>query len=159
MDNISTIAICGIIVVLLYVIVLGLIFADLWSGIRKARKRDELRTSEAYKRTITKIAKYFNMVFALTLVDAAQIAVIFYLCYCYGYNIPMLPIFTFIGTAYVGFVEIKSITEPANIKQQKQQEDFKRLLMAVIQEKEHPEKIMEALQKLMNDATEKTTAT
>ena len=101
MDNISTIAICGIIVVLLYVIVLGLIFADLWSGIRKARKRDELRTSEAYKRTITKIAKYFNMVFALTLVDAAQIAVIFYLCYCYGYNIPMLPIFTFIGTAYV----------------------------------------------------------
>lgn len=159
MDNISTIAICGIIVVLLYVIVLGLIFADLWSGIRKARKRDELRTSEAYKRTITKIAKYFNMVFALTLVDAAQIAVIFYLCYCYGYNIPMLPIFTFIGTAYVGFVEIKSITEPANIKEQKQQEDFKRLLMAVIQEKEHPEKIVEALQKLMNDATEKTTAT
>lgn len=159
MDNISTIAICGIIVVLLYVIVLGLIFADLWSGIRKARKRDELRTSEAYKRTITKIAKYFNMVFALTLVDAAQIAVIFYLCYCYGYNIPMLPIFTFIGTAYVGFVEIKSITEPANIKERKQQEDFKRLLMAVIQEKEHPEKIVEALQKLMNDATEKTTAT
>lgn len=153
MDNISTIAICGIIVVLLYVIVLGLIFADLWSGIRKARKRDELRTSEAYKRTITKIAKYFNMVFALTLVDAAQIAVIFYLCYCYGYNIPMLPIFTFIGTAYVGFVEIKSITEPANIKERKQQEDFKRLLMAVIQEKEHPEKIVEALQKLMNDAT------
>ena len=159
MDNISTIAICGIIVVLLYVIVLGLIFADLWSGIRKARKRDELRTSEAYKRTITKIAKYFNMVFALTLVDAAQIAVIFYLCYCYGYNIPMLPIFTFIGTTYVGFVEIKSITEPANIKERKQQEDFKRLLMAVIQEKEHPEKIVEALQKLMNDATEKTTAT
>ena len=159
MDNISTIAICGIIVVLLYVIVLGLIFADLWSGIRKARKRDELRTSEAYKRTITKIAKYFNMVFALTLVDAAQIAVIFYLCYCYGYNIPMLPIFTFIGTAYVGFVEIKSITEPANIKERKQQEDFKRLLMAVMQEKEHPERIVEALQKLMNDATEKTTAT
>lgn len=159
MDNISTIAICGIIVVLLYVIVLGLIFADLWSGIRKARKREELRTSEAYKRTITKIAKYFNMVFALTLVDAAQIAVIFYLCYCYGYNIPMLPIFTFIGTAYVGFVEIKSITEPANIKEQKQQEDFKRLLMAVIQEKEHPERIVEALQKLMSDAMEKTTAT
>lgn len=159
MDNISTIAICGIIVVLLYVIVLGLIFADLWSGIRKARKREELRTSEAYKRTITKIAKYFNMVFALTLVDAAQIAVIFYLCYCYGYNIPMLPIFTFIGTAYVGFVEIKSITEPANIKERKQQEDFKRLLMAVVQEKEHPERIVEALQKLMSDAVEKTTAT
>ena len=96
--RITTLIIAGTIVLLLYVVTLGLIFLDLWAGVRKAKQRGEMRTSEAYKRTIEKVSKYFNMLFAMTLVDCVQIALLFFLYREYGYDIPMLPVFSFLGT-------------------------------------------------------------
>ena len=84
MDREITVILCGILVLFLYIIVLGLIFTDLWAGVRKAKKRGEFRTSEGYKRTIDKISKYFNMMLALTFVDAGFITSIFFInivCY------------------------------------------------------------------------------
>ena len=145
-DRILTVIFCGAIVLLLYVLTLGFIFSDLWAGVRKAKQRGEMRISQAYKRTIEKINKYFNMLIVLTMVDGMMVALLFFLYYFYGYDIPMLPLFTFFGTCYVGFVEVTSITEPADIKEKKQQDDFKRMVMKLIAEdKSFRERILDVL--------------
>lgn len=144
--RITTLIIVGAIVLLLYIVTLGLIFLDLWAGVRKAKQRGEMRTSEAYKRTIEKVSKYFNMLFAMTLVDFVQIALLFFLYREYGYDIPMLPVFSFFGTAYIAFVEVTSIMEPSNVKEKKQQEDFVRLVTKLATEnKDFKDKILDVL--------------
>ena len=144
--RITTLIIAGTIVLLLYVVTLGLIFLDLWAGVRKAKQRGEMRTSEAYKRTIEKVSKYFNMLFAMTLVDCVQIALLFFLYREYGYDIPMLPVFSFLGTGYIAFVEVTSIMEPSNVKEKKQQEDFGRLVTKLVAEnKDFKDKILDVM--------------
>lgn len=150
MDRITNIMICGGLVLLFYTTVLSLIFCDLWAGIRKAKKRGEYRTSEGYKRTISKIAKYYNMLLALTAVDIVQISLLFYLHIGYGYDIPMVPWFTLVGTIYIAFVEMKSIEEPANLKELKQQEDFKRMMVSLAKDYGHPEKMVIDIINAMN---------
>lgn len=150
MDRITNIMICGGLVLLFYTTVLSLIFCDLWAGIRKAKKRGEYRTSEGYKRTISKIAKYYNMLLALTAVDIVQISLLFYLHIGYGYDIPMVPWFTLVGTIYIAFVELKSIEEPANLKELKQQEDFKRMMVSLAKDYGHPEEMVIDIINAMN---------
>ncbi len=137
----------GGLMLLCYVIILGLIFCDLRAGIRKAKKRGEYRTSDGYKRTIEKISKYFNMTFALSLIDVVQIALIFFLYHFYKVDIFMVPWFTLIALGYVGFVEIKSIWEPSNIKEKKQQEDYRRALLALIREYGGIDKVLQSMTK------------
>lgn len=133
-ERIGTLIVCGFVILLFYIVALGLIFADLWAGVRKAKQRGEYRTSEGLKKTVGKINKYFAMHFAMTMVDAVQISLLYMLYHEYGHDIPMLPVFTGIGVLYEAFVEIKSITEPADIKEKKQQDDFKRLLQQALAE-------------------------
>jgi len=144
--RIGTLIVCGFVILIFYVVALGLIFADLWTGIRKAKQRGEFRTSEGYKKTVGKINKYFAMHFAMTLVDAVQISLLYLLYHEYGYDIPMLPVFTFIGVLYEAYVEIKSITEPADIKERKQQDDFKRLLKQALSEGNLRERVIGMLE-------------
>ena len=99
----------GAFMLLCYVIILGLIFCDLRSGVRKAKQRGEYRDSAGYKRTIDKIARYFNMTFALSLIDVVQIALIFFLYYFYQVDLFMVPWFTLIALGYVAWVEVHSI--------------------------------------------------
>lgn len=144
--RIMTLIFCAAVVLLFYVVVLGLIFSDLWAGVRKAKQRNEMRISEAYRRTIAKISQYFNMLFALTLVDVVQLTLIFFLYWFYGIDVVMFPWFTFLGATYVGFVEVKSIGEPSNVKEKKQQEDFKRLLLELAKNEDMREKVINLLQ-------------
>lgn len=144
--RIGTLIICGFVVLLFYIVALGLIFADLWAGVRKAKQRGEYRTSEGYKKTVGKINKYFSMHFAMTLVDAVQISLLYLLYHEYGYDIPMLPLFTLIGVLYEAFVEIRSITEPADIKERKQQDDFKRLLQQALSEGSLRERVIKVIE-------------
>lgn len=133
---------------LCYIIILGLIFCDLQAGIRKAKKRGEVRTSDGYKRTIAKIAQYFNMTFALSLIDVAQLCMLLFLYHFYQRDIIMIPWFTLLALGYVGFVEVKSIWEPADIKEKKQQQDYRRAIMALIGEYGGIDKVLE---KIMED--------
>lgn len=145
MERTTTLIICGAIMLLLYIIVLGLIFTDLWAGIRKAKQRGEYRTSEGYKKTIDKIGRYFNMTFAMSLIDIAQLALLYFLHYSYQVDIWMAPWFTIIAVGYVAWVEVHSIWEPADIKEQKQQQEYKRALTMLVKEYGSPEKIIESL--------------
>ena len=144
--RVLTLIFCAAVVLLFYIVVLGLIFSDLWAGVRKAKRRNEMRISEAYRRTIAKISQYFNMLFALTLVDVVQLALIFFLYWFYKIDLIMFPWFTFLGTTYVGYVEVTSIGEPSDVKEKKQQEDFKRLLLELAKNKDMRDKIINLLQ-------------
>ena len=55
-----------------YVLVLCAVVADLASGLRKARRRGEARRSKALRRTVEKLATYYNVLAALTVIDAMQ---------------------------------------------------------------------------------------
>lgn len=130
---------------LCYIIILGLIFCDLKAGIRKAKKRGEISTSDGYKRTIAKIAQYFNMTFALSLIDVVQLCMLLFLYHFYQRDIIMIPWFTLLALGYVGFVEVKSIWEPADIKEKKQQQDYRRAIMALIREYGGIDKVLEVI--------------
>lgn len=136
---------CCSIMLLMYIAILALILADLWAGVRKAKKRGEYRTSDGYKRTIDKIARYYNMTFAMSLIDVVQVAIIFFLYYFYEVDIWMIPWFTLFATGYVAWVEVHSIWEPADIKEKKQQKDYTKALLAVIEQYGGAEKVIEML--------------
>lgn len=101
----------------LYILVLLMVAADLWSGLRKAKKNNIVRSSYGFRRTVEKIKEYYNAMTALTIIDAMQVSVIWYLETYYQYSIPMFPFVTLLGAIGLSFIEIKSIYEKAEDKQ------------------------------------------
>lgn len=100
----------------IYMLVLFAILADLWSGVRKAKRNGIVRSSYGFKRTVDKIARYYNVMLALTIVDAMQMSSIWYLEQYYDYVYPMFPFITLLGAIGVCLIEIKSIYEKAEDK-------------------------------------------
>jgi predicted secreted protein len=105
-----------IMLALIYVMILAVIFLDLWAGIRKAKARGEYRSSYGLRKTVDKISKYFNMIFVVTAIDAVQMLAVYMLNQQAQYNLPLIPIFTFVGAIFVGFIELKSIYENSEAK-------------------------------------------
>lgn len=101
----------------IYTLVLVVIFLDLWAGVRKAKARGEYRSSYGYRKTVDKIGRYFNMIFVITAIDAVQMLAVWQLNQQTTYNLPILPILTFIGAIFVGFIELKSIYENSEEKE------------------------------------------
>ena len=94
----------------IYLMVLLAIMADLWSGVRKAKKNGIARSSYGFKRTIDKIARYYNVMLALTVIDAMQMGSLWYLEKYYSYHWPIFPIVTLVGAmvfVYNGSVFVK----------------------------------------------------
>lgn len=100
----------------IYMMLLLAILADLWSGIRKARKNGIARSSYGLKRTVDKMARYYNLLLALSVIDAMQMVSLWYLESFYGYKIPIFPFITLIGAIGLSFIEIISIFEKAEDK-------------------------------------------
>lgn len=99
-----------------YILVFLAMMADLWSGVRKAKQRGDRRTSYGYQRTVAKASRYYNMMIALTVIDAMQIVGVWYLSTFYNWTIPIFPIVTLIGAVGIGLIEIRSIYEKAEDK-------------------------------------------
>ena len=133
----------------IYIAVLGLIGSDLCSGLRKAKKRKELCSTYGLKKTVEKIAKYYNMLFAVTLVDCIHMAVVWYLDTYYGYSWPMIPILTAVGAIFIGVIEIKSIYEKAEDKVQF--EHAGQLAGRIIANKDDIKEIVKAVADYMNE--------
>lgn len=77
---------------------------DLISGWRKARERGEARTSYGLRRTVTKTVLYYAMMLFAFMLD------------CIGTFFYPLPYVTFIASAFLIFIEGKSILEKAHDK-------------------------------------------
>lgn len=100
----------------IYFMVLLAILADLWSGVRKAKQNGVARSSYGFKRTVDKIARYYNVMLALTVVDAMQMASLWYLEQYNDWSIPIFPFVTLAGAIGICLIEIKSIYEKAEDK-------------------------------------------
>ena len=138
---------------MLFGIYLGLflmILADLWSGVRKAKRRGEMRSSYGYKRTIDKIARYYNALIALTVIDAMQMAGIWYLTCYYGWTVPIFPIVTLIGAIGMCAVEMKSIYEKADEKVKSDYKEVAALAVEIAKHKTEPNEIAQAVVEYIN---------
>jgi len=134
-----------------YILVFFAIIADLFSGIRKARKRHEERTSYGLRRTVEKMAKYYNLMFALTVIDLMQMSGLWYLATFYDMSYPLFPIVSFIGAIGLGMVEIKSIFEKAEDKTRKDAEQIVKLIGDIAGNSHDYSKIAEAVVAIMKE--------
>lgn len=123
---------------------------DLWAGIRKAKQREERITSDGWKRTVDKVARYYNALLALTVVDCMQMGGVWYLDGYYGYHIPIFPFITLIGAIGVGIIEIKSIYEKADEKEKKGYNQIAALAVEIARHKSDPAEIAAAVVEYMN---------
>lgn len=137
--------------VLILIAPLFLIGFDFWSGIRKARLRGEEITSDGWKRTVYKIARYYNMLLALLVVDALQIGSFYYLNTFEGWSMPLFPWFTLCGMLFISAIEIKSIAEPATAKERKEMKKVALLGKAIAEHKTKPEEIAEVIIEYINE--------
>jgi hypothetical protein len=128
-----------IILSIIYFAVLAVIFLDLWSGIRKAKKRKEYRSSYGLRRTVDKISRYFNMLFVITIIDAIQMLAIWQLNGQTSYTLPTIPILTFVGAIFVGFIELKSIYESNDQKERAKINEVAKIAGKVIKERDTQE--------------------
>lgn len=136
--------------VLLLITPLVFIGLDYWSGIRKARKRGEPIISDKMKNTIYKISRYYNAILALMVVDAIQITAFIFLFLFNGWSAWTFPAFTLGAVLFVAAVEIKSICEPADVKEKKEMKDVAVLAKAIAEHKSDPKEIAEAIAKYLN---------
>lgn len=132
-----------------------MILADLWSGVRKAKLRGEVRSSYGYKKTIDKIARYYNALIALTVIDAMQMGGIWYLDNYYGWTIPIFPVVTLLGALGMSLVEIKSIYEKADEKVKGDYKEVALLASEIAKHKTDPTEIAQAVVEYMNKGVKK----
>ncbi len=137
----------------IYMLVLFAILADLWSGVRKAKKNGIARSSYGFKRTVDKIARYYNVMLALTVIDFMQMSSIWYLEQFYGYHIIMFPFITLLGAIGIGLIEVKSIYEKAEDKVRL--EDVTYLAGKIVANKTDISEIVKAVIEYMNKPEKK----
>lgn len=126
--SIRGIAIFAIIVALIYVWVFAVAMCDLRAGIRKAKQRGEYKSSKKMRRTIEKMTTYYNIMLAVSLVDALLVFALALM----RVNIPRIPYMTFVGGILIGIIEIKSIYEKAEDKQKADIQDALAILSQIL---------------------------
>ena len=114
-------------VVGIMVVPLLLIFLDFWAGIRKARARKERIRSDKMKRTVQKVARYYNAILAMVLMAAVQIAGFVFLHIFNHWTLFTFPLFTLIAVLFIAAIEIKSLCEPASEKERREVADVAEL--------------------------------
>lgn len=139
----------------MYILILIMIFVDFWSGIRKAKKNNILRSSYGFRRTVEKIKEYYNAMIALTIIDAMQVTAIWYLETYYKYEIPMFPFVTLVGAIGLSMIELKSIYEKAEDKQRFHEAGA--LITNIAKNKSDIEEIAKSVANYLNEQTDEKT--
>ena len=124
---------------------------DYWSGIRKAKKRGEKILSNKMKRTVDKVARYYNAILAMVVLDVIQISAFVFLHIYNDWSAYTFPLFTFIAVMFVAAIEIKSIIEPADAKERREMRDVAELAKAITAHKSDPKEIAEAIAEYLSD--------
>ena len=133
----------------IYILVLVMILADLWSGVRKAKRLGEVRTSYGYKRTVGKLAQYYNVLIALTIVDGMQMSSVWYFERYYGNSIWFFPFMTLGGALLLCLIEVKSIYEKAEDKVR--MDKAGQVVSKIILNREDKEEIAKTIHAYLND--------
>lgn len=133
------------------ILVVPLVFIalDFWAGIRKAKQRGEEITSDGWQRTVQKIAKYYNMLLAMLVIDAMQVVGLWYLNNYSEWDMPLFPWFVFLGVLFIGAIEVKSIIEPANDKEKRDMRKVLQLAGEIASHRADPDGIARAVVKYL----------
>lgn len=135
------------------VVVFFAMMVDLGSGLRKAKQRGEVRTSQALKRTITKFITYEgSMVIALgvdALIHMSRILQLFGLDIIYG-----APVITCFVGVFLLVVELISVREKADQKTKKEISDTAEVLAKLLQNDSLKEVLRVALEQQSNKKEE-----
>ena len=102
------------------------------------------------KRTVDKVSRYYNGIFAMMVLDVIQITMFVFLHLFNGWGAWTVPIFTFGSVCFVAAVEIKSIYEPADVKESREMKEVAELAKAIAAHKSDPKEIAEAIAKYLN---------
>ena len=108
---------CGVVVAVSYVAVIVAIVVDLRSGLLKARRLGQPRTSRGLRQTVDKAVRYLLMLISLTVIDALLIATAM-ACREYGWAVPLLPPLTVLGALALCAIETKSVIENTQDRRQ-----------------------------------------
>ena len=101
------------------------------------------------------MARYYNLLRALTVVDCMQMGGVWYLDGYYDYHITIFPVKTLIGAIGLGCIEVKSIFEKA---EDKVRSDYQQVLMLAGEIAKHrtdPEEIAKAVVDYINKGSGK----
>ena len=140
----------GVVVTIMIITPVVFIALDYWAGIRKAKKRGEAIRSDKMKSTVEKISKYYNCIFAMMVLDAIQISGFVYLHLYQGWSAWTFPLFTLLSVMFVAGVEIKSIYEPADVKEQRDMQEVAMLAKAIAAHRNEPEEIAAAVMRYLS---------
>lgn len=128
---------------------------DFWSGIRKSRKRGIQIYSDKMKHTVNKIARYYNAILAMMVVDSIQICAFIFLWRFNDWSLYTFPAFTLVAVCFVAAIEIKSICEPADAKERKELKEVTELAQAIANHKNDPKQLAKDIANYLRDDTEK----
>ena len=117
-----------------YVMVLFAVVADLVSGLRKAKLRVEALCRKALRRTVDILCRYYNALFAMSVIDVMQMAAVAYMSVIGAARLPMLPVFTLFGAICIAIIEVKSIYEKASDKEKSDAEEAAHKLLRLVRE-------------------------
>lgn len=138
-------------VVLLLFTPLTFIGLDYWSGIRKAKKNGIPIYSDKMKRTVDKISRYYNAILAMMVVDVIQITGFIFLYMFNGWSAYTFPVFTLGSVLFIAAIEIKSIYEPADVKESREMREVTALAKAIAEHRSDPKEIAEAIAEYLNN--------
>ncbi|WP_373800020.1 hypothetical protein, partial [Bacteroides heparinolyticus] len=106
------------------------------------------------KKTIDKIARYYNALLALTVIDMMQMGGVWYLDCYYDYHLPIFPVVTLFGALGISLVELKSIYEKANEKVRNEYKEVAALAAEIAKNRTEPAEIAQAIIEYMNKGKE-----
>lgn len=134
-----------IVVGILWCAVLLSMIIDFYFGIRKAKQIGEVRSSEGYKRSVSKFNQYFGMLLYAFIFDA-----IVPISYFFEFPISAIPVVSLLATVALVFTEAKSVHEKADEKQRR------KVNASFIQVLELLEKKDDVLQELLSNYKKQT---
>lgn len=123
---------------------------DFWAGIRKAKQRKEKIVSDGWQRTVAKIARYYNALLALMIIDAMQMTGVWYMETYYNVSFPLFPFVTLLGAFGVAAIEVKSIYEKAEDKEKREMKQVAVLAAEIAKHKVDPADIAKAIMDYIN---------
>ena len=137
-------------VVGLLVVPVLLIALDYWAGIRKAHTRGDRIRSDKMQRTIQKLSRYYNAILSMLVLDGVQIAGFVFLHIFNGWTLYTFPLFTLLAVLFVASIEIKSIWEPADVKESREMKEVSELAKAIVAHRSDPKELAEAIAEYLN---------
>ena len=139
-------------VILFFILITPLFFIafDFWAGVRKARQRGERIISDGWQRTVRKIARYYNALLALVVVDGMQMASVWYVQEFYGWKIPVFPIVTLLGALGVAAIEVRSIYEKAEDKEKRDMRQVAMLAAEIAKHRTEPRELAREVIEYLN---------